>query len=138
MGTEEGGARSGEVIAAWIRRQLARHDWTAADLSRRLGVGSGRISEWISGKRVPNPESCLKLAEAFGADPDEVLALAGHRLPTRPLRPDDPKARIIALVKRVPMSPQQAAGLEAMLRAWLEAGPNGGAGDDRSPRANGS
>jgi transcriptional regulator with XRE-family HTH domain len=119
-------------IGSWIRRQLLRRDWTAADLARRIDVSTGAISEWIAGKRRPSPASCLKLAEAFNVEPDDVLALAGHRLPTTPLRADDPRNRIIALIKRVHMTPSQAAGLEAMLTAWLETDDTG------APATNGS
>ena len=118
-------------IRSWIQRELDRREWTAADLARHMGVGTGRLSEWMTGRRRPSPESCLRLADALNADPDDVLALAGHRPAMGPLTADDPKRRIISLVRRVRMTPQQAAGLEAMLTAWLEAeraerGTNGG------------
>jgi transcriptional regulator with XRE-family HTH domain len=103
-----------------MRSQLTRQEWTAADLARRTGISPSRISDWLAGKRRPSSESCLRLADAFNADPDYVLALAGHREPTEPLAPDDPRSHIIALVKRVRMTPTQAAALEAMLTAWLE------------------
>ena len=82
-------------LASWIRRQLARNEWNAADLSRRLGISPGRVSEWLSGKRRPNP-SRRRLADVFNVDPDDVLALVGHRVPDEPLPPDDPRSRIIA------------------------------------------
>jgi transcriptional regulator with XRE-family HTH domain len=118
-----------EDFPSWLKRQLHRREWSAAELARRMGVSPARVSEWLAGKYLPNPASCLRLADALNIDPDEVLALAGHREPTEPLAPDDPRSRIIALVKRVQMTPQQAHGLEAMLVAWLEspipAEPNG-------------
>ncbi|MBL8129902.1 MAG: helix-turn-helix transcriptional regulator, partial [Chloroflexia bacterium] len=40
----------------WIRQELAHRGWNAADLARRLGVSSGRISEWSSGRYTPTPE----------------------------------------------------------------------------------
>lgn len=52
------------------------------------------------------------------AEPDRVLALAGHR--AAPPAPEDAKARRIALFQRVEMSPTQIAGLEAMLTAWAD------------------
>jgi transcriptional regulator with XRE-family HTH domain len=118
--TVEGRLNADEDIGSWIRRQMVRREWSAADLSRRMGASSGRISEWMSGKRRPSPESCLRLADAFGVDPDVVLTLAGHRVATEPLPPDDTKSRIIDLVRRVNLSQSQAEGLEAMLTAWLE------------------
>ena len=110
---------SESTIGDWIRHELAHRDWTAADLARRLGVSSGRISEWSSGRYTPSPASCLRLAEVFAADPDQVLALAGHR--AAPPAPEDAKARLIALIQRVEMTPTQIAGLEAMLTAWADA-----------------
>ena len=107
------------TIGGWIRHELAHHGWTAADLARRLGVSSGRISEWSSGRYTPSPACCLRLAEVFAADPDRVLALAGHR--AAPPAPEDAKARLIALIQRVEMTPTQIAALEAMLTAWAEA-----------------
>ena len=106
------------TIGDWIRQELAHRDWTAADLARRLGVSSGRISEWGSGRYTPSPASCLRLAEVFAADADQVLALAGHR--AAPPAPEDAKARLIALIQRVEMTPTQIAGLEAMLNAWAD------------------
>ena len=110
-----------EDLGAWMRRQLARREWNAAELARRSGIGSGRISEWMTGKNRPNPESCLRLADVFNVDPDIVLTLAGHRVATSPLPADDAKTRIIELVRRAPMTESQAAGLEAMLTAWIDA-----------------
>ena len=102
----------------WIREELAHRGWSGADLARRLGVSSGRVSEWSSGRYTPSPASCLRLAEVFAADADAVLALAGHRV--APPVPDDAKARLLRLIERVEMSPTQIAGLEAMLTAWAE------------------
>jgi len=112
MGTES-------AIGDWIRHELAHREWSAADLARRLRVSSGRISEWSSGRYTPSPASCLRLAEVFAADPDQVLALAGHR--AAPPAPEEAKARLIALIQRVEMTPTQIAGLEAMLTAWAAA-----------------
>lgn len=109
------------TIGGWIRQELAHRDWTAADLARRLGMSSGRVSEWSSGRYTPSPASCLRLADVFAADPDQVLALAGHR--AAPPAPDDAKARLIRLIERVEMSPTQIAGLEAMLTAWADTPP---------------
>ena len=125
MSEDDEAARQDEDLSTWIRRQMARRGWKAADLSRQMGVGSGRISEWLNRQRRPSPESCIKLADVFGADPDDVLALAGHREPLEPLDIDDPKRRIIALVRKVRMTPSQANGLEAMLRSWLETNGSG-------------
>lgn len=110
----------GAKFALWMNGQLRRRDWKPADLAKRLGMPSGTISRWLSGRRQPSTGSCDHIADVLGADPDTVLTLAGHRPTTEPLRPDDPRTRIISLVKRIDMQDWQVRGLEAMLREWLE------------------
>ena len=101
-------------IASWIKRQLARREWAAVDLSRRTGISTGAISEWTTGKRIPSSQSCLRLADAFGVDPDTVLAIAGHRTASAPL--DDPKADLIAMIRRADLSPEMLAAITTLVR----------------------
>ena len=114
------GTLSKQDIAGWIRQQLAKRDWTAADLARRTGVGTGRISEWMSGHRRPNPASCIVLADAFDVDLDDVLAVAGHRVPAQAVDPADPYHQISSLLRRVRLNHERASTLEAILVAWLK------------------
>ncbi len=107
-------------IPGWMRQELKRRDWTAADLARRSGIGTGRISEWMSGHRRPSPASCNVLADAFGVDPDVVLAVAGYRTPPEPLDPDDPRQRITSLLRRVRLTPDRTRTIEAILETYLE------------------
>src|SRR5690242_15637061 len=65
------------TFGAWSQRQLERREWTQSDLSRRSGISHGRISDWVRDVRLPNPDSCDKLADALGIELDEVLARAG-------------------------------------------------------------
>lgn len=126
-GKPAGGERD---FAGWLRRQLTRREMSAADLSRALGMGSGAVSEWLGRKRLPSPASCLRLADVFDADPDAVLALAGHLPTARPADPDDPVARVSALLRRVDLGRYgRAQQLEDQLRGWIrydrEHGANG-------------
>jgi transcriptional regulator with XRE-family HTH domain len=82
-----------------------------------MGVSSGAVSEWINGKRRPIPQTCIRLAEAFDVDPDTVLAIAGHRSATAPL--DDPKADLIALIRRADLSPETIYAMSAMVREFM-------------------
>lgn len=104
-------------IPSWLRRQLTRREWSAADLARRLDVPSARVSEWISGKRRPNPQTCIRLADALGVDPDTVLAIAGHRITPAPL--EDPKADLVALIQRADLSPETISAMTAMVRDFM-------------------
>ena len=105
-------------IASWLRHQLARREWSGADLARRLDVSTGRVSEWTSGKRRPNPRTCIHLADVLGMDPDQVLAIAGHRVHPEPL--DDPKADLIALIRQADLSPDVISGISAMVRDFTK------------------
>src|SRR6185295_9234152 len=107
-------------IASYIRRQLKRRDWKQADLARESGIGSGRISEWMGGRGTPSPENCIRLAEAFNVDPDDLLALAGHRVPDRPLPPDDPRRELARMLNRIKPSPDRIAILRGILQTYLE------------------
>jgi transcriptional regulator with XRE-family HTH domain len=107
-------------FATWVRTQQRRREWNDADLARRLGVNSGIVSNWLSGKRRPNPRSCDLLADVFGADLDFVLNLVGHRPLTEPLPIDDPVVEITSLVRRIKPDPNRINGLAALLRTWLE------------------
>ena len=104
----------------WLQNQLTQREWRAAELARRLGVPSGTVSRWLSGERQPTPRSCDRLAAILGIDADLVLSLGGHRPGAQPIPPNDPRERIITLLQRLELTPSQAAGLEAMLRAWLD------------------
>jgi len=44
-------------------------------LAERVGVSKGYIALFESGRRPPSAEVCVKVAEFFGIDADELLAL---------------------------------------------------------------
>jgi transcriptional regulator with XRE-family HTH domain len=117
-------------IASWIKRQLARRQWAAVDLARHTGLSTGAISEWTTGKRVPSTQSCLRLADAFGVDVDTVLAIAGHRL--APLPPEDPKAELIALIRRADLSPEMLAAITTLVRDFRRDRPSSADPEDQS------
>src|SRR5918998_2646226 len=109
-----------ERFATWVRGQLRRRGWNAAELARRLPAPSGTVSRWLSGERQPSPRSCDLLADVLGVDLDLVLTLAGHRPGPEATAPDDQRAAIIALLERINLTPDRAAGLQGTLTSWLE------------------
>src|SRR5919112_753126 len=78
-----------ERFVEWLRGQLRRRGWNAAELGRRLQVPSGTISRWMTGERQPSSRSCDLLADVLGVDLDLVLTLAGHRPEAAVHQPDD-------------------------------------------------
>jgi transcriptional regulator with XRE-family HTH domain len=102
----------------WMRSQLRRREWTEADLTRRIGVGRGTVSRWMSGERRPGTHSCDLIADAFGVDTDLVLSLAGHRPAVEEPAEDRDLRSIIAKLRRVQLDRSRLGTLEAILDQW--------------------
>jgi hypothetical protein len=83
-------------------------------------VPSGTISRSLTGERQSSWRSCDLLADVLGVDLDLVLTLAGHRPEAAASEPDDQRAAIIALLERITLTPDRAAGLQGTLTSWLE------------------
>jgi len=49
-----------------IREYLAERNWKQADLARATGLGTGRVSEILSGKRKVTLHIALRLEKALG------------------------------------------------------------------------
>ena len=109
-----------ERFVEWLRGQLRRRGWNAAELARRLHVPSGTISRWMTGERQPSSRSCDLLADVLGVDLDLVLTLAGHRPGPEAPRRTTSAPTIIALLERINLTPDRAAGLLGTLTSWLE------------------
>jgi transcriptional regulator with XRE-family HTH domain len=75
------------TFGRWLADELDRRDMTQADFARKVGASTGRVSEWLSGKRRPSPESLDRISDALpGVNLDYLLSIAGHR----PIDPGDP------------------------------------------------
>jgi transcriptional regulator with XRE-family HTH domain len=109
-----------ESLAEWLKRQLARKEWSQADFARHLNTTNGVVSRWLRGERIPSPEYCDRIADVLDFDRDVVLALAGHRPLAEAIDPESPKARIMALADRVEWTEDRAAGVEALFRSFLD------------------
>lgn len=65
-------------FARWITAELERRGWSQIELVNRSGMTRGAISNFASGKRIPNAASCLKIAEALSLPHETVLVAAGN------------------------------------------------------------
>jgi transcriptional regulator with XRE-family HTH domain len=92
-------AMSANEFADWLKQQLIRRQWSQAVFARRAGVTDTAVSLWVSGKRLPDAESCDKIAEALFVSRDEVLARAG----LRPVEHEDAEdvRELIGLIRRI-------------------------------------
>lgn len=106
-------------FSSWFGKQLERREWNQRDFSGRSGFSSSTISRWITGASIPDATNCDQIADVLGVDRDLVLAIAGHRPPDTPIDPDDPRERVIALIRRARIDQFRADTLEALLREWM-------------------
>ena len=69
---------AGVEIVAFIKDIMRRRGRLPSQLAKDLGVSHPTVSRWLSGKDVPSPSSCRKLAEYSGVPLEKVFSLAGH------------------------------------------------------------
>jgi len=67
-----------DTFGEWLKATLEDKGWTQGELGRRSGVSRGAISNIISKRRLPSPESCVNFAKAFNIPPETVLRMAGY------------------------------------------------------------
>lgn len=103
----------------WLQRQLDRRELTKSDFARALDRAPARVSEWLNGDRVPSTRSCDLIADALSVDLDTVLAVAGHRPMPDVLKADDPRSDLIAMIRRIELTPDRLATLDSTLRTFL-------------------
>jgi transcriptional regulator with XRE-family HTH domain len=104
-----------------LAAELLRREMNQADFARAIGASSGRVSEWLAGKRRPSTDSLGKIAEALpGVSLDALLVLAGHREPDEPIEADDPRRELLTLVKMLRVTPDRQVGLRHLMRGWID------------------
>jgi transcriptional regulator with XRE-family HTH domain len=56
-----------------LRAARKKREWTQEDLAAHSGVQAGEISRMEAGKRDPQVSTVIKLAEALGLPPGQLL-----------------------------------------------------------------
>ncbi|PKN93963.1 MAG: hypothetical protein CVU44_06055 [Chloroflexi bacterium HGW-Chloroflexi-6] len=69
-----------ESFSGWLLRELKVRDMSQSDLARIAGLGSGTISNIVSGNRKVGQETLVKIAHALRL-PDETVFRAAGLLP---------------------------------------------------------
>ncbi len=88
------------TIAAFLKDLLRRRRCVPSRLAADLGVSHTTVSRWLSGKSVPDTDSCRRLAEYSGVSLQAILAHAGHLPKMAELSPAEwPEFREYALRK---------------------------------------
>ena len=65
-------------LVSFLKDIMRRRNRLASQLAQDIGISHATVSRWLSGKDVPSPRSCQKLAEYSGVPLPKVLSLAGH------------------------------------------------------------
>jgi transcriptional regulator with XRE-family HTH domain len=106
----------------WLQRQLDRREWTQADFARKVNLSTGTVNHWITAKRIPDPPSCDRIADALFLDVQDVLRHAGHLSET----PDDSEhvRELIAMIRRVDWTPERLRFVSNVLRDLVDRKPN--------------
>lgn len=69
-----------ENIVDFLRSLIRNRGIAPSRLAQEIGVSHATVSRWLSGKDVPSPKSCERLAEYSGVRVEYLLSLA-HYLP---------------------------------------------------------
>ncbi len=65
-------------IMTWLKKVLKERQILAFYLAKVLGVSHATVSRWLSGKDIPTPRHCERLAKLTGEHVLSILILAGH------------------------------------------------------------
>lgn len=109
-------------FATWLRRQMDRREWSAADLARKLGVGNSTVAMWLRRERVPSPQSVDRVADVLRVDVDNLLSIAGHRPRVFDIDPDSPEAKLLPYIRAIDWSKhdQELALIQRQLEFMAE------------------
>jgi len=76
--------RTEEVpLISFLHEVMRRKSKRPSQMAAELGISHATVSRWLSGKDIPSPKSCRRLAEYTGVPLSRVLSIAGH-LPQMP------------------------------------------------------
>lgn len=104
-------------FTAWMRREMRRREWIAADVARAMDINPGQISQWLNGKKQPSTHNARRLADLFAVDADTMLALTGHR--PDDTAPDDETERLVSLLRRVDLvKDRRGDAVDRLLLGW--------------------
>ena len=87
-------------IITFLKEVMRRRKRKPSQLAAELGISHATVSRWLSGRDIPNTNSCQRLADYSGVPVQKVLAITGHlpRVAERPIA-EWPEFREYALSK---------------------------------------
>jgi transcriptional regulator with XRE-family HTH domain len=65
-------------LIKFLHEVMRRRKRLASQMAADIGISHATVSRWLSGKDIPSPRSCRRLAEYSGEPIDKVLGIVGH------------------------------------------------------------
>ena len=121
---EDTDTSSAPSLADYIKARRERLGLSQADVAARAEMSQPHLSEIERGKiALPGPDLRRRIAAALRVTHADLLVAAGELLPDELAvspEPTDPPdvARLVELVRSVPLSPRQKAYLRQTLEHW--------------------
>lgn len=66
------------TFGEWIEDQYKGRGWTQKYFASQIGVGSSAVSNWVTGRALPEEPICDDIAMVLGVDRNEVRRRAGR------------------------------------------------------------
>ena len=95
-----------DELSTWLSQQLKQRNWSHNELARRAGVSQSAVSGTLSGSRKAGAEFCVKVANALGESPEQMLRLAGI-LPSLSSSEDATLQELMELARTLPPDQRQ-------------------------------
>lgn len=90
----------------WIIEEREKHEWSQADLARKVGVTRQTINDYESRRRTqPDEKILVKISSVFGYPPEYLSRLAGQLPPA--LNMSEDMEKIMRDVEKLPKQDQQ-------------------------------
>jgi transcriptional regulator with XRE-family HTH domain len=75
-------AKKEKKLEVFLQDLMRRRKVLPSQLAAELNVSHAAVSRWLSGKDIPNPRSCLKLADYSGVAVEKILSMVNY-LPSK-------------------------------------------------------
>ena len=106
-----------DILIERMKATMEKLDISAAELSRRTGIRSSSISDYLTGKYAPKQDKIDLIAEALGVSPVWLMGWADEEeLPVL----DDPEIRALARKDNFKSNPEKAKKLKQLIKIMLE------------------
>jgi transcriptional regulator with XRE-family HTH domain len=93
-------SKNDSTFIEFLKEVMRRRQRKPSQLAAELGISHATVSRWLSGRDIPNTNSCQRLADYSGVPVQKILAIVGHlpRVAERPVA-EWPEFREYALSK---------------------------------------